>query len=217
MPGAALVIMARYPIAGEVKTRLARAIGAEAACGLYRAFLRDLDARFAGGARTLVWAYHPPEQNFAALLAAGARCLAQRGEDLGARMYDCFRTLFSEGFAPVIMIGADVPHVREAWLDEAQAALADNDLVLGPSIDGGYYLIAMRAPHDVFDGIVMGTPRVLTDTLRRAHAAGLRVHRLPPTFDVDTAADLQQLRTLLHAAEYREQLPHTAAVLDRLP
>jgi len=212
-PRTALVIMARHPTVGEVKTRLANEIGAERACALYTAFLRDFDARFARAARTLVWAFHPPERDFAAVVSAGSRCLPQEGADLGARMLACFRRLRGEGFGRVIVIGADVPHVRDEWLDEAEAALDRADVVLGPSEDGGYYLIAMRATHDVFSGIEMSTDAVLEETLARAARANLRVHLLPPTFDIDEAADLARLRDLLRQEEWRRRLPHTTAVL----
>jgi glycosyltransferase A (GT-A) superfamily protein (DUF2064 family) len=175
--------------------------------------LHDIDLRFTGGRRTLIWAFYPPEADFAALTGCSSRCLPQRGDDLAARMHQCFQTLCWEGFNPVIMIGADVPHVRDAWLDEAEAALGKADLVLGPTADGGYYLVAMRAPHDVFSGIPMGTPRVLAETLSRAAAASLRVHLLPRSFDVDEARDLKQLWALLRRDGCGLQLPHTETVL----
>ncbi|MFI5395244.1 MAG: TIGR04282 family arsenosugar biosynthesis glycosyltransferase [Candidatus Binatia bacterium] len=209
----AFVIMARYPIVGSVKTRLARTIGAERACLVYQAFLRDLDDRFARRSRALIWAFHPPESNFPSLVAPGTRCVPQVGQGLGARMHGCFRLLGAEGFDKVILIGADVPHVREQWLDEAEAALDSADVVLGPTADGGYYLIAMREPHDIFTGIEMSTPRVLAETLATAAAARLRVHLVPPTFDVDDADDLARLRELLAADGCKPQLPHTAALL----
>jgi len=207
----ALVIMARYPEIGQVKTRLGQAIGSERACELYRAFLTDLDARFANRTRQLVWAYHPPDHDFAALVASGSRCEPQVGSSLADRMYNCFRQLCRE-FDRVIMIGADVPHVRDEWLDEAERALDDADIVLGPSHDGGYYLIAMRQPHDVFSGIATSTPNVLTDTRRVAAARGLRERLLPSTFDVDGVEDLQQLRMLLQTDEAM-RLPATAALI----
>jgi rSAM/selenodomain-associated transferase 1 len=211
-----LAVMARCPRIGEGKTRLARAIGAAPAYRLYRAFLRDIDLRFARGRRTLLWAFHPPEADFAALTGCSSRCVPQQGDDLGARMRHCFQTLCDEGFERVIMIGADVPHVRDAWLDEAEGALGEADLVLGPSEDGGYYLVAMRASHDVFSGIPMGTNRVLAETLTKAAAAGLRVHLLPPSFDVDEASDLRRLWKLVQRDGCDVQLAHTAAVLADL-
>ena len=209
----ALVVMARYPRLGEGKTRLANAIGAERTYRLYRAFLKDIDTRFAGGRRTLVWAFYPPDTDFAALIRPGSRCLAQSGAGLGARMWNCFHALCREGYERIIMIGADVPHVRDEWLDEAEAQLDSADVVLGPTDDGGYYLVAMRAPHDVFTDIPMGTDRVLVETLRKAAIEGLRVHLLPRSFDIDEEHDLVQLRALLARADCSVQLPHTAAVL----
>ena len=210
----ALVIMARYPEVGAVKTRLGRQIGAARACALYRAFVCDLHARFAGRRRPLIWAFLPADRDFAAVVGAGARCLPQQGRDLGERMLRCFRDLHGAGFERVLMIGADVPHVRDAWLDEAEAQLEDADLVLGPSADGGYYLIAMRQPHDVFTGVEMSTPHVLADTCRRADTAGLRVHLLPPSFDVDDVDDLRRLQMLLRQEGYDRLLPSTSALLN---
>lgn len=209
----ALVVMARCPRVGGGKTRLARDIGAERADRLYRAFLQDIEGRFADRERTLVWAFDPPDADFPSLTGFGSRCLPQRGEDLGQRMWNCFRTLCSEGLERVIMIGADVPHVCDEWLTEAEAQLAATDVVLGPTNDGGYYLIAMREPHDVFTDVAMSTDRVLAETVRKAEAGALRVHLLPRSFDIDEGRDLVQLRTFLQRDGCDVQLPHTAAVL----
>lgn len=211
----ALVVMARYPVAGAVKTRLARVMGAEAACEVYRAFLRDLDKRFAGGRRALVWAFLPPTSNFPALVTPGSRCMAQLGAELGERMHHCFRLLAEEGWGRILIIGVDAPHVREEWLEEAETALGDSDLVLGPAEDGGYYLIGMRAPHDVFSGVEMGMATVLAETVVRAERLGLRLHLLPQTFDVDEAADLLRLQQWLSLNGSTQQLPCTAALLQR--
>jgi rSAM/selenodomain-associated transferase 1 len=209
----ALAIMARYPAAGAVKTRLARAVGAERACTLYRAFLHDLDERFAGGRRVVVWAFHPPDSNFAACVQPGARCLPQTGDGLGDRMYNCFRRLYADGFDRVILIGTDVPHLRDEWLDEAEAALDSAEIVLGPTDDGGYYLVAMRQPHDIFSGVTMSTADVLTHTVAKARADGLSVNLLARTFDVDEAEDLARLQALIEADPLHSPLPHTAALL----
>lgn len=209
----ALAVMVRYPVVGEVKTRLARHIGAERACVLYRAFLQDIQARFAGHRRTLVWAFYPPEKDYAALVKPGTRVVPQEGRDLGERLHNCFRRLCNDGFERVLIIGGDVPHVRDEWLDEAEASLNTADVVLGPSMDGGYYLIAMCHPHDVFSGIQMSTASVLAETCRKAESAGLRLHLLPASFDIDEAADLARLSELLRDHGYARLLPATAAVL----
>ena len=208
----ALAVMARYPAEGEVKTRLAETIGAQRACALYRAFLQDIEARFAHGPRAFVWMFHPPERDFAALVSPGVRCLPQAGRDLGERLLNCVRQLCTDGFERVIVIGADVPHVRDAWLDEAEQQLDTADIVLGPSDDGGYYLVAMRAVHDIFTGIAMGTSSVLAETLATATRAGLTVHLLPRSFDIDGAGDLVRLRRLLDE-DAAVRLPRTAEAL----
>jgi rSAM/selenodomain-associated transferase 1 len=208
--------MARFPEVGEVKTRLAGTIGAERACALYRAFLQDIAVRFGERPRPLVWMFHPPECDFASVVAPGARCLPQQGESLGERMHHCFRDLCGEGFERVIMTGADVPHVRDAWLDEAENRLDDADVVLGPSEDGGYDLVAMRHPHDIFSGIAMSTDRVLEQTRQKAAALSLRVHLLPRNFDIDEVGDLVRLRDVLEHHGNDVCLPYTAAVLAQL-
>lgn len=213
VPTCALAVMARYPAVGEVKTRLAAAVGAEAACGLYRAFIADLDARFRGGRRDLVWLYAPAGAAFARLVAPGVSCLPQEGSDLGERMHRAFVRLLTAGHERVVMIGADVPHVRDEWLDEAESALDGADVVLGPCLDGGYYLIAMRSAHDVFSGVAMGTSRVLAETRARAESANLRVHLLPLSFDVDDFNDLARLGNALSDPEMVARLPATAAWL----
>jgi rSAM/selenodomain-associated transferase 1 len=211
-----LVIMARYPAVGEVKTRLARHFGAQAACDLYRAFLEDLATRFSSGQRRVVWAYHPPERDFGALLPPGTRCLPQLGADLGERMHNCFRQLCEKDHSPVIMVGADAPHIRDEWIDEAEQRLSNSDVVLGPSADGGYYLVAMTEPHDVFSGIVMGTSQVRAQTIDSAATQGLCVRLLPPSFDIDEPDDVRLLQHQLDTDPAAPLLPATSAVLARL-
>jgi len=210
----ALAVMARYPAVGAVKTRLARGIGPERACLLYRAFLQDIEARFARRQRALVWMYYPPACDFAGVVGAAASCRPQEGADLGERMLNGFRTLLREGFERVIMIGADVPHVRDEWLDEAEEQLKNVDVVLGPTEDGGYYLVAMHSAHDVFSGVTMGRHTVLSDTLEIAAARKLTVHQLPRSFDVDELQSLQRLQVALEEESLRAALAQTVRLLD---
>lgn len=214
----ALVVMARYPEVGRVKTRLAARLGAPAACALYRAFVDDLRARFAAAEFELVWAFTPDDADFAAVVGAGATLLAQGEGTLGARMERVFARLLTPGrgarFARVVMIGADVPHVPAAYLERAFAGLDEADLVLGPADDGGYYLVGLRAAHDVFSGVPMGTEHVYAATRARAAALGLAVMELPVLFDIDREEDLRRLPE--HLREHPEvRLLHTMAVLRR--
>lgn len=209
--------MARYPELNKVKTRLARTIGAQRTLDLYRAFLLDIAARFGRGEQQLVWMYEPSAAPFATLFTGEPTCLAQRGASLSERMHDCFVQLLRPAgtFARVVMIGSDVPHVRDEWIAEADERLADHDVVLGPSDDGGYYLIGLRRVHDLFSMVEMGTARVFEQTMAAARRANLAVHLLPPSFDVDLEGDLLRLLRAL-SVPGSPALAHTMAVLRRL-
>jgi rSAM/selenodomain-associated transferase 1 len=221
MPDTALVVMARYPQAGTTKTRLARAIGDAEAIHLYRAFLSDLAQRFATQPCDLHWAYTPAEVDYQAFLAtlvpalvAHMRAFPQRGADLGARLHQVFRWTYARGYRRTIVIGSDSPHLSFDLVAQARQALDEADVVLGPADDGGYYLIAMRRPYDVFGGIPMSTSLVTQLTSELARHQGLSVYTLEPLFDVDEVADLLRLARLLQ--EDRSLAPATAAHLATL-
>lgn len=209
-----IVVMARYPTRGAVKRRLARTIGAAAACDLYRAFLLDLRERLRTRPWAVAWAFTPPGAAFASLVP-GAHCFPQRGADLGARMAHALATLWAERPGPVVVLGVDSPHLPLAALDEAFAALERHDVVLGPAIDGGYYLIALGGPAPaLFRDVAWGSGEVLATTRARAAAAGLRVHLLGETFDVDDAEGLVALRAAVEGGAV--ELPHTARALEAI-
>src|SRR5581483_1748437 len=204
--------MAKHPEPGRVKTRLAAAVGADRACALYRAFILDLAERLDTLSYPVSWAYWPPTAPFGSLLS-GARVVPQRGRDLGERMAAAIADELAAGGAPVLIVGADVPHVpATAFHDAAQALAQDANIVLGPASDGGYYLIGLRAPaHDLFVDIAWGTAGVFQATHDRATALGLRTHVLPTTFDVDDADGLDALRALIVRGDVT--LPRTARLL----
>lgn len=205
--------MAKYPSPGSAKTRLGAQIGFRAACRLSEAFIRDLADRLGGLGLPVTWAFWPPTAPFAELVP-GQRCVPQVGGDLGERLEAGMAECIAALRLPVLAIGTDAPHIDGASLREGAEALVGGgaDVVLGPATDGGYYLIGVRAPQPaLFRDIVWGSPSVLEATLARARAAGLRVHLLPATFDVDDAAGLEELRALL--ARGTIALPHTAAAL----
>ena len=210
-----LVVMARYPTPGVVKTRLAAHVGADNSCALYRAFLLDIRQRFAAAPWVLVWAVHPPGADLAGIVGPRASCIAQTGSDLGARMAACFSELYAQGAARVVMIGADAPHLAPQWIADAFAALADVDVILAPTFDGGYCLIGMRAPFDLFAHVEMGTSRVLSQTLASAEARGYRVRCFEETFDVDELDDVERLWNLLRSGTI--SLPETERVLRSWP
>jgi rSAM/selenodomain-associated transferase 1 len=210
---AQLVVMAKHPTVGTVKTRLAATLGAELACALHLAFVLDLDARLAGLAMPVTWAFSPPDAAFPSLVAP-ARCLPQVAGDLGMRMDAAIRACFASRGLPVIVIGVDSPHLDLARLLEAAAALDSGcDVVLGPARDGGYYLIGLREPDPVpFAGIPWGTPMVLRTTLERLREAGRSVSLLAETFDVDDGEGLAALREVIEGGTV--PLPFTGLVLS---
>src|SRR5262245_9431304 len=213
---AQIVVMAKYPSPGSVKTRLAAQIGAAAATELSAAFIRDLSARLRAAGLPVFWAVWPPDAPFARLVGR-QRCIPQVGRGLGTRLGNAIRTCLESARLPVIAIGTDSPHLELARLGEAAGALAGGtDVVLGPATDGGYYLIGLRAPcPQLFRGIAWGSSTVLEATLARARTASLQVRLLAPTFDVDDLDGLETLRALLAGGTV--ELPHTATVLRTLP
>jgi rSAM/selenodomain-associated transferase 1 len=209
-PETRLIVMARHPEPGRVKTRLAAVLGDDRACALHRAFVLDLADRLASLPYEVTWAHTPTEAPFPALLPH-ARCVPQVGGDLGARMAHAVAAAFAEDTRPVLVIGADVPHVPATSLAEA-AEMAATRVVLGPAEDGGYYLIGLARPiPELFRDVPWGSDAVLETTRGRARGLGLATHMLPPMFDIDEPPDLDRLRGLLH--EGVVLLPRTAALL----
>jgi uncharacterized protein len=216
----ALVVFVKYPTPGRVKTRLAASIGPEPAAGLYRALVEHvLEATTprAGEYERLVF-FDPPEaaEGVRAWLP-GVRLLAQSGDDLGARMADAFARAFARGASRVALVGTDAPGLSREIVARALSALAAADVVLGPSGDGGYSLIALASPRpELFAGVEWGTPRVCDETRAKAAAAGLTVREIEPLADVDTLDDLRAqwpaVRPLLaHARELREDFERALA------
>lgn len=215
----ALVIVARYPIAGQTKTRLGRVIGASEAADLYQAFLTDLAQRFAPlSDYDLCWAYTPATVDYQAYmqklvptLASSMHYFPQEGEDFNTRLLNAFKWTQARGYQRTVLIGSDSPHISTAVVTQARAALDKADIVLGPAEDGGYYLIAMHQPHDVFSGIPMSTSIVLSMTIEVAQRQHLIVQQIETLFDIDEVTDLQRLARLLDTNN--ELAPATAAHL----
>lgn len=207
-----LVVMAKYPVPGAVKTRLAKRVGDERACALYTAFLRDIAARFRGSPWELVWAVDPPGSDLRAVVGFAGSCIDQEGRGLGERIRRCFEALFAAGARRVVMIGSDVPHLPVAVIKAAFAALEHDDVALAPSDDGGYCLVGMRGSHDIFSAVEMSTPQVFSATQQRLQSLKLRAHVLTPSFDVDDMNDVVTLDRHLRTSE--TELAHTIAVLN---
>jgi len=190
----ALIVFAKAPRPGRVKTRLAADLGAQEASRVYRRLgRRVLDAVREGPYRTLVY-YDPPDAEAEMRDWLGGESLEFRPQaegDLGERMARAFEEALRDADRACI-VGTDVPALRAALVVQALERLESADVVLGPAEDGGYYLMALSRPHpEIFRDVPWSTADVLGTTLERARHAGLRESLLPVLKDVDTAADLR--------------------------
>jgi rSAM/selenodomain-associated transferase 1 len=218
----AVAIMAKVPQPGAVKTRLCPPLSHRDAAALYRCFLLDKIAQVNALPRTSpVVSYTPADSKpwFEAITPPHFLLIPQRGDDLGARLLFTLEQLLSQGYAQVIIIDSDTPTLPTMYLEQALSLLAtrDNDVVLGPTEDGGYYLIGLRQVYgELFERMPWSTSQVFPETRRRAAQHGLTVACTASWYDVDTPADLARLRASL------EQSPngyarHTRRFLRGLP
>ena len=201
----AIAIMAKAPLPGEVKTRLCPPLSYEEAAQLYRCFLLDkIEQLNSLKATAPAVAYTPDdtESLFEAMVPSSFILIAQKGQDLGARLSSTLNQLLESGYRGVMAIDSDTPTLPAAYLEKAVSVLSEPeiDVVLGPSEDGGYYLIGLRRLQpELFEEMRWSTPLVFSETLRRAQAKGLKVVCLPAWYDVDTPEDLKRLRESLHS------------------
>lgn len=190
------MVVAKKPAPGQTKTRLCPPLTYAQAAKLYDCFLHDTltimrkisDVKFAIG-------YLPDEaQSYFQQLAPDMELTCQRGVSLGERLDNLLTEALQNGSERVVVINSDSPTLPVAYLSQAFDALIETDIVLGPTQDGGYYLIGVKQPQpQLFHKVQMSTPHVLADTLALAESSGLAVSLLPTWYDVDTIEDLYQL------------------------
>ena len=191
-----LLIYVKYPRPGEVKTRLAREVGAERAVMFYDACVRDTMSAAAdsGLPYTIYAAPGAPLSAYRMWLGAGLDYRVQRGDSLGERMKQGCRAVLDEGHNGVILVGSDIPQLSALILREAAAVLKRHDAVIGGAADGGYYLIGFRAGAfhgDVFDGITWSRDTVFAETAAKFVSHQIRYAELPRLVDVDRYDDWQ--------------------------
>ena len=200
-PPQRLLVFARLPELGRVKTRLAADLGAERALAIYEAMLRDVIASIGPSTpETEIEFLWPPTPgaNGAALRRAFAQhaVAMQTGETLGDRLAMAFsERFFFHRTQKIVAIGVDDPLLPREIIEHAFALLDSCEYVIGPAADGGYYLLGCRAlsfEPSVFQDIAWGTPTVLRTTISRIAATGRTMALLPQRFDVDTAEDLER-------------------------
>lgn len=192
-PNGRLIVFAKAPVPGTVKTRLIPALGADGAAALAgRLIARTLDMAWHSAAAPLELHVDPDAAHpFFLSLAEAPPMVAQQGSDLGKRMHHAL-TAALRGTDFAVLIGTDCPGMDGNYLQQACAALAEGcDAVLGPAEDGGYVLIGVRRPEPaLFAGVEWGSDRVLAQTRARIAALGWKLFELPTLWDLDRPEDL---------------------------
>lgn len=189
MQSNALIVFARKPVLGKVKTRLAAQIGDEAALRIYQRLLTHTrEVAMHAHCSTHVFLTEQPADIF----WQDFRLHLQADGDLGQKMHTAFAELFGEGCGKVLIIGSDCPGLQVAHVQKAFDALDEHDVVIGPAADGGYYLLGMNRLHgQLFQAKSWSTDAVYAQTVAELEASGLTYMALPVLHDVDTAEDLQ--------------------------
>lgn len=191
-----LVVMAKDPVPGKVKTRLLPHISALNAAALYRCFLLDRlteISRLNTVDRAIAFTPENAGATFSELTLDGFEIFAQQGKDLGEKLIHIFEEKFASGYQAVSIVDSDSPDLpRSSITDSFQLLLSKQaDVVFGPCHDGGYYLVGMRTPHpELFRDIPWSTAKVLSTSLEKAGKKGLSVKLLPVWNDLDTFEDL---------------------------
>ncbi|HEY0405862.1 MAG TPA: TIGR04282 family arsenosugar biosynthesis glycosyltransferase [Pyrinomonadaceae bacterium] len=220
-----VIVMVKAPRAGFVKTRLSPPLSPADAAAIAGRFVQDVVNNARRAVRELIVAYAPTDgrEPLQALLPRGLLWMEQEGENLGARLEAAIAHAFERGFGPVIVLGADSPTLPESFIADACAALIgeETDAAMGPTADGGYYLLGLRAPaRGLLRDVRWSTPDAFQDTAANARRAGLRLLQLPAWRDVDTFDDLLSLRDELfstEAARLRAPATHRWLLTHSLP
>lgn len=222
---ASVVLMSRAPIAGKTKTRLESHLKAEECADLHRAFLKDINSKFLNLKKVytrldLYLSYTPPknEKLFNDLIDNEFIRIPQSGKNLGERMYNAVTDAYQNSKLPVIITGSDLPLLNLDIFTEALAGLKERDIVIGPSKDGGYYLLGMKKPEkSLFDFENWGNQSILDKTIKEASRHNLKSHFLPEASDVDTFKELLDLRAKLLKKNSVSNYPeNTKKIIDKI-
>lgn len=214
-PKRTLVIMAKAPKPGRVKTRLIESLPSAAVTALYRCLLEDTVAlaKSLTSVEVAVMCPESDQDKLAHLLGNTVQVVAQKGEGLAAGLTSVFRHFTAAGGQHVIAFNSDSPHLAPAVLDSAFEILVTHDVVVGPTHDGGYYLVGAKAAHaSLFEGEGMGTGSALDRLLARTKFLELSTGFAEPFYDIDVANDLILLARELRVAPAKA--PRTAGWFD---
>lgn len=193
-----VLLFIKAPVKGRVKSRLAAAIGDDAALELYKNFVSDVVEMLKDTGHSFRICFYPASAgaSVSRWLGHGHQYMPQDGNDLGERMERGFSRVFSEGFTRAVLIGSDIPDLKKSVISKALDSLEKSDAALGPAADGGYYLIGFNRNSfrkELFRGIPWSTRKVFEETVNMMRTKSLTIHFLPEWEDVDSLADLKSL------------------------
>lgn len=193
-----LLFFVKFPEKGKVKLRLSKDLNEEIVQELYQCFILDTLIMIEKMGIPFFICCSPPNKKneFQSWLGSTHQYLTQKGKDLGERMKNSFKEVFPKGFQKAVLIGSDSPDLPEEYIKQAFTTLETRDVVLGPTFDGGYYLIGFKATTftpKVFEDISWSSPLVFQQTVTKIQHAKRSLGLLPTWSDVDTISDLRIL------------------------
>ena len=201
----ALLVFIKTPKINYVKTRMATHLQPDEILHLYKAFLRDIDKRFNKSRLYDTWYIISPDYFNKRVLSDCIKMknyLFQEGDSLGERMNRAFEMFKEKTYSKMVVVGSDIPNISQKILNSAFSKLDTADCVLGPTDDGGYYLIGLKQPqYALFQDIEWSTDKVFKQTLEKAKKNHIETKTLSTLNDIDTFEDLQTLKNMLEKSD----------------
>ena len=212
-----LIVFAKEPTKGRVKTRLTPYLSESQCVKLYKAFLKDtINLANSIQCAQRIMAYDCDTANPAYLkkIARGFLFYEQKGKNLGEKMHNAFQFAHEHNASKMVLMGSDFPTLPARFIEEAFRRLDTNDIVLGPSFDGGFYLIGLKRPHSaLFNGIKWSTEGVLSHTVKNARILKQEVVKLDEWYDIDDISSLRRLQRDLRKVKNKATAKWTSKFL----
>ena len=215
-----IIIMAKVPSAGNVKTRLQPFLSSDECTALSKAFLQDAVTKAKTVCENVILAYSPPAEINALkkILPSQNTFIEQTGKDLGEKMFNAFKFVFEDQTDAVVMIGTDSPTFPIDYIEQAFEFLETNsDVVLGKTEDGGFYLIGLRKlPERIFENVAWSSPETFEQIFENIHRLKLHLREVPSWYDVDEREDFEKLqREILHNKNAQRRAPETYSIIKQ--
>lgn len=197
MVSKAAIVFLRVPEKGRVKTRLSKFLSETFVLELYKGFIGDILEALETAGDKVLYSWPPGKEEILQRWLENKYIISvQQGDDLGQRMFNAFVDIFKKGYDQALLIGTDIPELSKEIIALAYKTLETEDVVIGPSGDGGYYLIGFRKPKfskNIFKGIDWSTKKVLDQTLHAIKKISIQYKLLPELNDIDTKKDFEAL------------------------